>query len=159
MQKLSILVVLFISFSAFSQEDTSKSEMNTYQDEVKQTIEEFFDGFHSGDTIKMKNTMDHNMVLLTITKTKSGGKKAITTDVQKFVTAIGSRPAEQKWNEKLLDFTIVANEGIAQAWTPYEFYVNDNFSHCGVNTFQLYNDGESWKIISIADTRKREGCK
>jgi len=161
MYRILILLVLFFLFSSksYSQKDVSKDDVSRYKKEVKQTILEFFDGFHSGDTVKMKKTMDYNMVMQTITKTKAGGKKAVKTDIEKFLTAIKNRPVGQRWDERLLLFKIDADAQVANVWTPYEFYVNDTFSHCGVNVFQLYNDGASWKILAIADTRNREGCK
>ncbi|MEW7290781.1 nuclear transport factor 2 family protein [Aquimarina sp. 2304DJ70-9] len=158
MHRLIVFTFLFSTCIVFSQKDNSK-DVSRYEKEVKQTILQFFEGFHSGDTVKIKNTMDENITMQTIAETKNGGKKAVKTDVSRFLTAIQSRPAEQRWDERLLLFKIDADSTIANAWTPYEFYFNDTFSHCGVNVFQLYNDGTSWKIISIADTRNREGCK
>ncbi len=159
MYKLSVLVILFFSFNIIAQKDASKDDTNLYKKQVKETILEFFEGFHSGDTTKMKKTMDQNMVMQTIVKTKEGTIKTRKANVEKFLTAIKNRPAEQQWDERLLLFKIDADSAIANAWTPYEFYLNRDFSHCGVNIFQLFNDGSSWKIIAIADTRYREGCK
>ncbi|PKV51781.1 putative lumazine-binding protein [Aquimarina sp. MAR_2010_214] len=159
MHKLLILVTLLISYTTFSQKDVSKENKNKYENEVKQTILEFFEGFHAGDTAKMKTTIDENIAVQTIVRTKEGEVKTVKTEVEKILTAIQNRPEEQKWDERLLAFKIDADSAIANAWTPYEFYVNDNFSHCGVNVFQLFNDGKRWKIIAIADTRFKEGCK
>ncbi|WP_282090043.1 nuclear transport factor 2 family protein [Aquimarina algiphila] len=159
MYKLSLLFIVLFSWNAFSQKEVAVDDVNNYKEEVKQTILKFFEGFHSGDTLKMKSTMDNNIVMQTIVRNKEGHSKTIKTDVGKFVLAIKNRPAEQKWEERLLSFKIDTDAFIANAWTPYEFYVNDNFSHCGVNVFQLFNDGKDWKIIALADTRHREGCK
>jgi hypothetical protein len=46
----------------------------------------------------------------------------------------------------------------AQAWCDYAFYVGKNFSHCGVDAFQLHKTKEGWKIFHLADTRRRSGC-
>jgi len=149
-----IITALLISIQSFAQDKNAKD----YKEEVKATILEFFDGFHKGDTAKMKKTIDPQMVLKTVVKDKEGNIRTAQMDIDKFLGAIQNRPAEQKWDERLLSFTIEADGSIANAWTPYEFYLNDNFSHCGVNVFQLYHDGSSWRIMTIADTRKREGC-
>lgn len=150
----TLLLLLLIFPGLICAQDNNEVNENA----VKKTILEFFEGFHKGDTIKMKNTMDYNLVMQTITKTKSGGKKSVMVEVKRFLTTVIKRPVKQRWEEKLTDFRIHANTDIATAWTPYEFYVNDIFSHCGVNVFQLYNDGKDWKIIAITDTRNREGC-
>ncbi|WP_091412696.1 nuclear transport factor 2 family protein [Aquimarina amphilecti] len=133
--------------------------MNINQKNAKQAVLDFFDGFHKGDTSKIRKTIDDNIVMQTIAKTKEGEVKTMKTNMNNFLEVIHNRPEDQKWLEKLLDFKIEADEHIAQIWTPYEFYVNDQFSHCGVNVFQLFNDGTTWRIIAIADTRKRKGCK
>ena len=56
-----------------------------------------------------------------------------------------------------MDIKIDGN--LASVWTPYEFYLDNNFSHCGVNSFQLFNNNGNWEIIYIVDTRKKLGCK
>ncbi|WP_405206029.1 nuclear transport factor 2 family protein [Aquimarina sp. LLG6339-5] len=137
----------------------SQKEINTNHKNAKQAVLDFFEGFHKGDTSMIRKTIAPSVVMQTIAKTKEGKTKAINTDMNKFLAVIHNRPKDQKWLEKLLDFKIDADAHIAQIWTPYEFYVNDQFSHCGVNIFQLFNDGNTWKIIAIADTRKKEGCK
>ena len=38
---------------------------------------------------------------------------------------------------------------MAQVWAPFTFYLNGEISHCGVNSFQLFFDGERWWIMSI----------
>ncbi len=159
MYKVSVVTILcfFLNFS-YSQKDLSKDN-SRYKKEVKATILEFFEGFHAGDTSKINKAIDVNMTLQTVVKTKEGAIKIVKTDTQKFLEAIHNRPVEQRWDERLLLFKIEADSSIANAWTPYEFYLNDNFSHCGVNVFQLYNDGKSWKILALTDTRTREGCK
>ncbi|WP_299441972.1 nuclear transport factor 2 family protein [uncultured Aquimarina sp.] len=155
MRRFLILFFLFISCNAvFSQKEIDENQKN-----AKQAVLDFFEGFHKGDTIQIRKTIDSNMAMQTISKGKDGKIKTVQTDIGKFLEVIHNRPEDQKWLEKLLSFKIDADAHIAQIWTPYEFYVNDQFSHCGVNIFQLFNDGKTWRIMAIADTRKREGCK
>lgn len=34
-----------------------------------------------------------------------------------------------------------------------------DFSHCGIDAFQLFKDDKGeWKITQIVDTRRKEGC-
>ena len=47
---------------------------------------------------------------------------------------------------------------MATAWTPYEFWYKEKFSHCGVNSFQLMKIENEWKIIYFVDTRRRSDC-
>ena len=52
----------------------------------------------------------------------------------------------------------VLTEGnIASVWTPYDFYINGEFSHCGVDLFYLVKE-EDWKIAHFGYT-VTETCK
>ena len=130
----------------------------TQENEVKATIDRFFEGFHKGDTLILKETLADNVLLQTAYRNQQGKDILNTDDVKKLINAIGTRPADQKWDERLLSYTIKVDGNMANAWTPYEFWFNGNFSHCGVNSFQLFNDGGKWKIIYLIDTRRRKGC-
>lgn len=127
-------------------------------EEIKTTIETFFEGFHKGDTLLMRQTMANDLIMQTAFKNKEGKDVLKQDDASKFVTAIGNRPSEQKWEEKLLSFNIQVDGNMANVWTPYEFWLNGKFSHCGVNSFQLFKNNGTWKIIYLIDTRKRKGC-
>ncbi len=155
MYKTILVCSFFLSTSIFSQ---NKQKSTLEEAEIEKTIQMFFEGFHNQDTIKIKNTIGKELVLQTVYTTKKGTIDTRTTDTQKFLIAIASKPSDQKWEERILSYTVKADEYIANAWTPYEFYINGTFSHCGVNIFQLFNDGTSWKIIAIADTRHKQGC-
>ncbi len=132
---------------------------NTAQDDVKKTIETFFDGFHKGDTTLMKSVMMDKFTTQTAFKNKEGKDVLVTEESTKLINAIANRPSDQKWDERLLDFSIQVDGNMANAWTTYEFWFNDSFSHCGVNSFQLFNDNGQWKIIYLIDTRRRKGCQ
>jgi hypothetical protein len=72
--------------------------------------------------------------------------------------AISSIQPTQKLFEKLLSYDIKIDGNLASVWTPYEFFYNDNFSHCGANSFQLFNNNGTWEIIFLVDMRRREDC-
>lgn len=41
---------------------------------------------------------------------------------------------------------------LATVWLPYDFYTDDQLSHCGVDAFILLRTDEGWRIASIAWT-------
>jgi len=125
---------------------------------VKAAIDTFFEGFHKGDTTLMKSVMYGKFTTQTAFKDKDGNDVLRSGESADLVKAIGSRPENQKWDERLLDYVIKVDNNMANAWTPYEFWANGKFSHCGVNSFQLFNDNGQWKIIYLIDTRQRTGC-
>jgi hypothetical protein len=94
----------------------------------------------------------------TIGSDAEGAKKVKTENFDRFIQSIISIPDTTKFQERLMSFTIQVDGAMANAWTPYEFWVNDAFSHCGVNSFQLFKEGEQWKIIYLIDTRRKVDC-
>lgn len=50
------------------------------------------------------------------------------------------------------------HNNIAMVWAPYDLWVNDKFSHCGVDVFTLIKNSAGWKIASVSYTVEPEGC-
>ncbi|QRM90704.1 nuclear transport factor 2 family protein [Lacinutrix sp. WUR7] len=152
MARVILFLVMLISGSIVAQE-------NHAQEEVKRAIETFFEGFHKGDTTLMKSVMVDKFITQTAYKNKEGQDILVTEEASKLIKAVATRLADQKWEERLIDFKIQVNGNMANAWVPYAFWYNDTFIHCGVNSFQLFHDNGQWKIIYLIDTRRKEDCQ
>jgi hypothetical protein len=56
--------------------------------------------------------------------------------------------------------TSVKIEGrIAMVWAPYDLWINETFSHCGVDVFTLIKASDGWRIASISYTVEKNGCQ
>ncbi|PHS68313.1 MAG: 3-methyl-2-oxobutanoate hydroxymethyltransferase [Flavobacterium sp.] len=152
MKLFLFLICLFTSTISFSQDSFSEID-------AQQVIDTFFEGFHKGDTLLMKSVMAENLVMQTVFTTKEGENKINTEFAEGLITAIANRPVDQKWDERLLDYKIEIDGNLAHIWTPYEFWYNDTFSHCGANSFTLAKTDTGWKIIHLIDSRRKESCK
>ncbi len=150
MKILIPLLFLFGSQTLFSQDSGSGA--------VKQTIDMFFDGFHRQDSTLMKQTVSEGIILQTIAKNNDGKMFVKTEDFSEFIKGIAGIPDSISFREIIRNYNINIDGAMATVWTPYEFWLNDSFSHCGVNSFQLFNDGISWKIIYLIDTRRKVDC-
>ena len=150
MTRVIFFLAILISTTVFGQNDEELK--------VKAAVDTFFEGFHKGDTTLMKTVMMDKIILQTAYKNKEGKDILVNDELGKLIEAIANRPSDQKWDERLLDYSIQIDGNMANAWIPYEFWFNDAFSHCGVNSFQLFKDGMQWKIIYLIDTRKRLDC-
>lgn len=125
---------------------------------IQRTIEHFFKGFHEQDSIKIRQTTSNYISLQTI-ETDSADNAVLETEVfEDFLKSILSIPKTVQFQEKLLSFTIQVDGSMAHVWTPYEFWINEKFSHCGVNSFQLIKEKGHWKIIYLIDTRRKKNC-
>lgn len=147
-----LLLVLFVGYFSFGQQASDEKE-------IRQTVEKFFEGFHARDSVVMKSALAEGVVVQTIGKTKDGEVKLRNEEISKVLKGIVSIPLETSFKEVIHSYDIKIDGALANAWTPYSFFLNDNFSHCGVNNFQLFHENGEWKIIYLIDTRRREGCE
>ena len=151
---LTLFCLIFINVKA---QGPNPPEIDS-KEQVKQVIETFFDGFHKQDSSIIKSTVADRIVLQTTGKDQEGKTRFREEEFSKFLTSICSIPDSVKFQEKLTSFSIQVDRTMANAWVGYEFWLNDTFSHCGINSFQLVDFDGEWKIIYLIDTRGRTGC-
>ncbi len=127
-------------------------------DAIKKCINTFFNGMKGNDTTVINSTLDSSCFLYSITTTKEGKTVLENETVAGFLNQVIQMKGN-KADEQLLSYDIKIDGAMAIAWTPYKFYFNDTFSHCGVDVFTLIKRGATWKIMGITDTRRRQGCE
>lgn len=130
----------------------------TSEDEVRATIDRLFDGMRAGDSTAVRATF-HDNATLASSFTRQGTPVLHNGSVDAFVNAVGTKPPEQVWDEKIWDVQIHVRDNLAVAWMDYAFFLGDQLSHCGVNSFQLVRTEEGWKTVHLIDTRQQEGCE
>jgi 2-iminobutanoate/2-iminopropanoate deaminase len=93
--------------------------------------------------------------LVRVIPTPEGGRpEAVPHDA--FIRSIAA--AGPAFLERMWDPEVRIHGPIATVWTPYDFYVDGAFSHCGINAFTLVQSGEEWKVAGVIYTVEREGC-
>ena len=151
-KRIAFILLLSISLTVNAQQTDEKKAVQT-------AIEQFFQGIHKGNIPYLEKTM-HKEIKLQTTYTNGKGENILRTDdlagLMKFAKSI--KPTDDYF-EKILSYEILIDGTLASVWTPYEFYNKKKFSHCGVNSFQLFNNNGNWEIIYLIDTRRKNDCK
>lgn len=150
-----ILLVSFIcsfalAFAHAQQEQTTA---------VKATIDQLFDGMRANDSLLLKEVLYEEVTLRTVAVNEQGEKFLQKADIRDFIKAVGTKRPGVKFDERLSGYEIKVDGDMAMAWTPYSFYYNDKFTHCGVNVFILMKTSDGWKITGITDTRRKSDCE
>lgn len=146
--KALVLALTFFAVKAFAQSP---------EEAVKKPIMLLFDGMRKGDSTILKTVFAPNAVLQTVAQDKEGKTGVASENITAFIKAV-STPHTEIYDERI-KFDLIRIDGdLAIAWTPYQFYVGEKFSHCGVNSFQLVRLAGEWKIQYIIDTRRRTNC-
>ncbi|MGG6229954.1 nuclear transport factor 2 family protein [Tenacibaculum sp. SDUM215027] len=153
MQKIFTLLIVFVLSTVVSAQENSEKKA------IKNTIENFFDGLHKGDSTLVSSTLNSAINIKTTFTNKEGGNVLVTESKTKLLTNIANKKPEHACLEKLLSWDIKVDGNLASVWTPYEFYLNGKFSHCGANSFQLFNNNGKWEIIYLVDMRRRGNCE
>lgn len=130
----------------------------TEEEQVEAVIKSLFDGMRVKNPDQVAAAFSKDAMMQTVIA-KPEGSEVGSNAVADFVTRIASTPAETQLDERILEYQIKIDGTMASVWTPYHFYVNDKFSHCGVNSFQLVKMADGWKIVYIIDTRRKEPCE
>lgn len=130
----------------------------TAEDSVKTVINRMFTAMRTADTSLLRSCFADSMVLQTIGRDKAGNTVVRNEAPGDFIGVI-SKEQPGNADEQIRFETIKIDGPMAMAWTPYNFFYKGNFSHCGVNSFQLVRFSGTWKIQYIIDTRRRQGCE
>lgn len=146
-------VVLFFSLCLSVSVNAQSAE-----DSVKTTVNDLFSAMKNADGVLLKSVFADSAILQTITRNKDGKTIVQTDEVAGFVDQITKLPKDAA--DERITYDVIRVDGpLAIVWTPYKFYFNGKFSHCGVNSFQLVRFNGNWKIQYLIDTRRRAGCE
>ena len=139
--------IFFLLISSFS------FAQNTSEKEIIKPIENLFNAMKSADSLGVKNAFSGSAIMQTF-----GKNQEIRTDkVEDFAKQVGASQAGDL-DERFTISKILIDGNMASVWVPYQFYYKGNFSHCGVNSFQLAKLNNEWKIQYIIDTRRKDNC-
>jgi ketosteroid isomerase-like protein len=124
---------------------------------VEETVTEFFNAMRESDGDGMEAFLTPDATLHTVVLNEEGEAMLRQTEIAAFMNSVNQSDAGAL-DEQLTSFTAHVDGNLSTAWMDYSFYYNGEFSHCGVNTMNLIQTESGWKIFSIVDTRRQEGC-
>ena len=160
MRKLNFIIGVF-AILLWGLPMTCKAEnpMPTMVDEkseVLKVINQVFDGMRKGDSAMISATFYKEARLSTIYM-KEDQPVLHEGSLSQFLVSVGT-PHEKVYDERIWDPVVQIDGHMASVWVNYAFYHGTDFSHCGVNAFQLFKDETGWKIVNLIDTRRKEDC-
>lgn len=151
MKRILILLTATIFISTITMAQSA-------EDSVKAVVNQLFAAMKGANAAMLKEAFADSAVLQTIRRKQDGTFFVQDEKVSDFVEQIG-KAKKDSLDERITFETIKIDGPLAIAWTPYKFYYAGNFSHCGVNSFQLVRINGRWKIQFLIDTRRRQGCE
>ena len=145
-----LILLLTMTIQTYSQESEKKDKQ-----QIIAVINKFFESLEKKDSLMMRQTtLDEAQIWRRYSE-----EKPVRSDFRYSKDFLPKMQALPNVKEIALDFVINIHKGMASAWVPYEFYIDEKFSHCGVDIFTLFEMDGNWKIISVAYTVEKEHCE
>lgn len=148
--KQTLLILLLASATCTTQAQTDEAL-------VKATVSQLFTAMKTSDATLFSSCFADSALLQTIATDKQGKTVIQNAPIIDFAKQIAQLPKGAA-DERITFGNVQIDGALANVWTPYNFYFNGSFSHCGVNNFVLVKQNNVWKIQYIIDTRKKDGC-
>ena len=153
MKKKILFILLILGITKFSSNAQSSNSAGSAasEKEVKQVIQNMFQAMLQADTSLLKTCFSDKVIFQTILN-KPEGAVIKTEFINDFIQSIGKQ-TPNVLDERIEFGAIQMDDLMATVWTPYTFYYKGQYSHKGVNSFQLVKLKEGWKIQYLIDTR------
>jgi len=148
MKTISGIIALGLAFSTPAQAGE--------EEDILAVVDQFFVGLKTADPSLWKPIMVPEGTVM-VSREKDGA----WTFSQRGIGADIDRLAE---NDAVIDEhyynpTVLIRETLAVVWTPYDLYIDEELSHCGIDVFQMMKIDGEWKIAQVAYTIEPEGCE
>lgn len=149
-KKLLLFVFISMIICSFLNAQTAIANEKDIE-AVKSVVQNMFNAMKKGDTLALKQCFSSTAIFQTIVS-KPYEVVVQNGSVQDFLISVAKQPVGSL-DERIEFETVKTNKELAIVWTPYQFYYKDKYSHRGVNSFQLVQLKEGWKIQYLIDTR------
>lgn len=140
---LCLLCITVITTNSFAQDS---------KQEVLKVVNKFFHTMENKDSLAFNNLFIENAQAYSIRKI--GDSTIIRNSILK------ASDSKSVLKERLRDeeITIQINNNIASVLAPYDFWINDEHSHCGYEVFTLLKKDSEWKIASLTYSVEKDSC-
>ena len=127
--------------------------------QVMSVVNGLFDAMRAADSAAVRAAFHPDLERMASSGQQSDGVPMVMFgNLSGFAEAVGgASPGDL--DERIGAADIRIDDNLATVFTPYAFYLKGQLSHCGVNVFLVARTGDDWRIIGLADTRRRQGCK
>lgn len=152
----SIFFCLLLSLF-FVQSVTAQSS-GAEKQKILTVVQTLFDAMAKADSAKAAELFLKNGHTYRVEREEERTVKIRESAHSSFISRIGSwEPGSVV--ERMWDSQVLAEDGIAMVWAPYDLHVDGEFSHCGVDLFSLIKTEAGWKIADITYSVKQDSCK
>jgi hypothetical protein len=122
---------------------STRAQGTADRDAVLTTVQAFFDTMTARDVegarkILMSQGRFHAM------RTRDGKSDPRAFSNEEYLADL--QASQRTMRERMWNPEVRVHGLIATVWTPYDFWIDGKFSHCGIDAFDLIKTEEGWKL-------------
>ena len=122
---------------------------------VVDMVQAFFDAMTARDADAMKSLLTSDGIIYGY---REGPDGLVVMRPTHESYADGLREPGPELIERFWDPTVLLHSRMAAVWTPYDLFVDGEFSHCGIDNFNFLKTDDGWKITGIVFSMERDNC-
>ena len=142
---IALTIIFGVSEYAYAQDE---------KEEVLTVAQNLLDAIEKGDTTAFRAVFMPTAMIYTV-REKEGqlvsASRSPFTDTFRAGTNI-----KERMKDEGVEVQVHGNMG--HVWAPYNLWINDAFSHCGVDVFTLIKTDSGWRIAALSYTIEKAGC-
>ena len=133
---IPVIVLISVAGANAQPQDAEKAA-------VLETVQAFFDTMTAGDVEGARRILQpqgrfHAM------RMRDGKPDVRTFTNEEYFAQL--QASKQKMRERMWSPDVRIRGLIATVWTPYDFWIDGKFSHCGIDAFDLIKTEQGWKL-------------
>jgi hypothetical protein len=128
----------------------------TEEAQVLAVVQELFDAMAAGDAARAAAVMLPQGQWVAVRLDEAGNGVPLVSPFRDFLARLDQ--GEEQWLERMWEARVLMHDPIAVVWTPYDFYRDGAFSHCGVDGFTLVRTADGWRMVGGTYTVETAGC-
>lgn len=125
---------------------------------ILQVVQTTFDAIATGDRAVWESVLLEEGTFTSI-RGEAGSRSVGYSSFEQSLARQDSQ--DRGYLERMWDQVVLVDGDIAMVWTPYDFHINGNFSHAGIDVIVLLRTDAGWKIATIVwsvEPEQREGA-
>ena len=150
----TILSILFPGLTV--QQSPAANEKVDSAKEALAVVTRLFEAMQARDADGIRATFVSDGQLAVAQK-RNGQTTVRTMTAEAFAKSISE--GEGVYRERMYKPEALVTGDLVTVRGRYSFYVDDRFSHCGMNSFHLMRTQQGWKIVNAASTLEFDGCE
>lgn len=146
MRILSVLVIGLAAIPAYA--DGGETPMDA--------VKTFFEAMRTNDWALADTVMYDDAVLYGY-RLQDGEVLLNQMTARQYLDSMSSR--NDQLLERIWDAQVFEDDRLATVWTPYDFWLNGEFHHCGTNSFSLIRRDDGWLIAGVVYSVLVDACE